>query len=143
MAGLFRATKVGTVGLAIALVGCSEHKLGGDVEVNGRKASVISCRVSPPGADRWAEVSTDSGHRIRLVQRSIPTGSSGTKTDTVVQVAQPRSPALVDAQCQVKVTTSKTINGRTSGSVTLTNCRAAGAVVSGKFTYGQCGQLGV
>lgn len=132
--------RVGAVALIIALVGCSENKLAGEVDVNGRKTAVTGCRVGPPGPEKWVDVSTDSGLRIRIVQRVVPNGGSGTKTDTVVQLAQPPNPALVDAQCRTKVTTSSSINGRVSGSVSLGNCRAAGAVVSGKFTYGQCVQ---
>ena len=130
------------VALAMALAGCSEQKLGGDVEVNGKKTAVTACLVSQPGDEKWAEVSTDTGARIRVVQRSVAATGSNTKTETIVQLARNREASLVDAQCQTKVTMSSIINGRTSGSVSLGNCRTSGAVVSGKFTYGQCDRSG-
>lgn len=138
----FAAARIAAIGLVVAVAGCSEQKLGGDVEINGKKASVTACRVSQPGDEKWAEVSTDAGARIRVVQRSVATSGSGAKTETIVQLARNSDASLVDAQCQTKVTTSSTINGRTSGSVSLGNCRAPGTVVSGKFTYGQCAQSG-
>jgi hypothetical protein len=134
--------RVGVLAVTVAFVGCSEQKLAGDVDVNGRETTVTGCALSPPGAEKWVDVSTDSGWRIRIVQRPVPSGGSGTKTETIVQLAQPRNSALVDAQCRTKVTTSRSLNGRVSGSVSLGNCRAAGVVVSGKFTYGKCTQAG-
>jgi len=133
---------VGAAVLATALAGCSEQKLGGDVEVDGRKTAVTACLVSQLGDEKWAEVSTDTGARIRVVQRSVATSGSNSKTETIVQLARNREASLVDAQCQTKVTMSSTINGRTSGSVSLGNCRTSGAVVTGKFTYGQCERSG-
>jgi hypothetical protein len=133
---------IGIAVLAVALAACSEKKLAGEVEINGRTSAVTGCQISPPGADKWVEVSTASGLRIRIVQQVAPTSGSGTKTDTIVQFVDPRNPAPVEARCRTKVTTSSTINGRTSGSVSLGTCQAANIVVSGKFTYGQCTQSG-
>ena len=136
----FEVIRAGAVALAIALAGCSEQKLGGDVDVNGRKTAVTACRVGQSGAEKWVEVSTNSGLRIRVVHRPAPGG--GSNTETVVQLAQPNDASPAAAQCRSKSTTSSNINGRISGSVTLGDCRAAGMVVSGKFTYGQCTQSG-
>jgi hypothetical protein len=137
-----QATKLGVIALVVALAACSEKKLAGEVEINGRTSAVTGCQLSPPGGDKWVEVSTASGLRLRIVQRVVPTSGSGTKTDTIVQFVDPRNPAPVEARCRTKVTTSSTINGRTSGSVSLGDCRAGNVVVSGKFTYGQCTQSG-
>lgn len=137
----YRIARIGSIALAVGLIGCSEQRLGGEIEVNGRKGSVTACRVSPPGGEKWAEVSTDTGVRIRIAQR--PTAdASAKKTDTIIEIAQPRSASFAEARCKVKLSSSTTINGRTSGSVTLTSCVVDGMAVSGKFTYGQCTQGG-
>lgn len=124
--------------VAGSIAGCSEQKLGGELEVNGQKTSVASCRFGQQAGEQWVEVTTPGGYRIRVAERQVSKSGTSTKKETVVLVAQSQDPALAEAKCQTKFTSSSTINGRRSGSVSLGQCRTQRIVVSGKFTFGQC-----
>ena len=133
--------RIAPLALVVLLAACSEHKLGGEFEVNGQKTPVVSCRIGQDGADAWGEVANAAGFRVRIVERklAVSANTTNTKSETFVQILPPGARQFADAKCQSKSTSSSTINGRRSGSATLTNCVGPGGSVSGKFTYGQCG----
>ena len=118
--------------LAMA-AGCS-NKLGGDVTVNGEKASLSSCRNGVVYGFRGVEVTLSSGMRLRIA--TTQTGAS----DLVVMPAGASTGTRIGACGSFSVSDqNSTINDvkNVEGKAQL-DCASDGFTIKGSLTFENC-----
>jgi hypothetical protein len=118
-----------------ALGGCSEHKLGGNLTVNGTASPVAGCRTS--AAETWGEVILASGARLRMIDKP-KSGSGDGQYRFELYPADGAGSRGIDLACNRTSHSWRNINGRISGSATI-DCTAPGTTVKGSFSFGSCG----
>lgn len=131
--------------LALPLAGCldvAEKPLGGDIEINGQKEVVVACRRGRNADGSWIEVSSSSGHRVRLQEKRSSGDSANGRTETAILVARPGDATPVEVSCLSKWTARSSSQGRVFGNANLRLCWGQGVRVSAKFDYSRCTEPG-
>lgn len=121
----------------VALTGCSEFKLGGTIDVNGKTSAVSACRVGThTDGNTCGEAVSDAGYRVRMVK-----GKGGGTNEYTLVLYGPQIPtAGLTMACSGNVSTGwRAIGSSVSGSYAGT-CKTGTYTVVSSFSFGGCKQ---
>jgi hypothetical protein len=120
--------------LVVLVVAACSNKLGGDLTINGEKATLSSCRSGAVYGFRGVELSIKGGTKLRVA------ATPANEAQVFVMLAGQIKGSDIGTCGTIQVSDqNSTINDvkNVEGKVVL-DCTADGAVIKGSVTFGNC-----
>jgi hypothetical protein len=132
-----RLLAVCALSVTIGATGCSDLKLGGTIDVNGKSSAVSTCRTGKHAdGNSYGEAVSDAGYRVRMVK----TPTAGSSAYTLVLYGPEIASGGLTMACSGNVSTGwREFGSGISGSYAGT-CRAGTFTVVSNFSFGGCKQ---